>query len=295
MIDLHTHSTFSDGSLTPEQLVEKAREVGLRAMALTDHDGTGGIGRFLAACARTGLCGIPGVEISADVKRGTLHMLGYFIDHEDQALEGVLRRIRAGREERNREILEKLNRLGFSLAWQEVAAYAGEDVVGRPHFAQAMVAKGYVESKDAAFDRFLAKGRPAYADRFRLSPADSIAAIVRAGGLAALSHPFTLGLGPQALREFVGELAGAGLAGIEVYYSEHTPQQTQEYRSLAESFGLTPTGGSDFHGDMNPAIALGSGFGSLRVPDEVVDQLKARLRARGAKAGQGAAGADRSI
>jgi len=280
MIDLHTHSTFSDGSLTPEELVARAREVGLTAMALTDHDSTGGVGRFMAACAAAGLDGIPGVEISADVKRGTLHMLGYLIDPREPTLQAALRRIREGRAERNAEILKKLNALGLALTWAEVLRHAGEEVVGRVHFAQAMVAKGHVTSKEAAFDRYLAKGSPAYASRFRFSPADSIAAIHAAGGLAVLSHPFTLELGRPALRECVTGLAAVGLDGIEAYYSEHTPVQTDEYRGLAAALNLVVTGGSDFHGTPNPAVALGSGFGPLRVPDELLVPLRARAAAR---------------
>ena len=280
MIDLHLHSTFSDGSLTPEQLVEKGREVSLTAMALTDHDCTSGVPRFLAACERVGLHGISGVEISADIQKGTLHMLGYYVDGGNEGLKSMLCQLRAGREERNREILKKLNELGLALSWEEVVAYAAEDVVGRPHFARAMLAKGYVASRKDAFARFLGKGRPAYVDRFRLSAADSIRAIAGAGGLAVLSHPLTLGLSRQALRDFVRELVGMGLDGIEVYYSEHSPEQTQEYRQLVEQFKLVATGGSDFHGDLNPSVGIGYGFGSLRVPDETPGLLRARRAAK---------------
>jgi predicted metal-dependent phosphoesterase TrpH len=288
MIDLHTHSTFSDGSCTPEQLVREARDAGLRAIALTDHDCTGGLDRFLEACGRSDIVGVPGVEISADVPRGTLHMLGYFLDWRNEALGGVLERIRDGREIRNRAILRKLNDLGLGLAWDEVAAYAEEDVVGRPHFAQALMAKGLVPSKEAAFDRYLAKGKPAYVDRFRLSAADSIAVIRSAGGLAMLSHPFTLELGRDALRAYVATLAEAGLDGIEAYYSEHTPEQTGQYLELAAELGLAVTGGSDFHGDLNPAVRLGCGFGSLSVPDELLGELQRRAAERALSRGVGA-------
>ena len=284
MIDLHVHSTFSDGSLTPEQLVERALDIGLTAMALTDHDCTGGIDRFLAACRRSGepggegdmgreLMGIPGVEISAEVSRGTLHMLGYFIDHRNGDLEKALKRMRGGRRTRNREILRRLNDLGLELTWDEVAGFAGQDVIGRPHFAQALMARGHVSSKSAAFDLYLAKGKPAYADRFRLSPADSMSAILNAGGIPVLAHPFTLELDREALRKHVAELKGMGLQGIEAYYPEHSGERTQEYLALAMEFGLVVTGGSDFHGEINPAITLGRGFGSLNVPDSILEEL----------------------
>jgi len=276
MIDLHIHSTFSDGSLTPEQLVRQAWELGLTAIALTDHDCIDGIAPFLDACRRYSVRGIAGVEISADVPRGTLHMLGYCIDPADSELGVVLRRIRAGRDERNRAILEKLNALGAKLDWSEVAAFAHEEVVGRPHFAQALVAKGVVESSEAAFERYLGKGKPAYVERYRLSAVDCIAVIKGAGGVPVLAHPFTLELTGTGLRDYVGELRQKGLEGIEVYYSEHTEEQTREYMALARKFDLAMTGGSDFHGEINPAIKMGRGFGSLHVPDELLPSLVAR-------------------
>lgn len=276
MIDLHMHSTFSDGSLTPEQLVARGREVGLTAMALTDHDCMTGVPPFLAACEAAGIEGITGVEISAEVPKGTLHMLGYFAQPGHPFLEEVLHRIRAGRELRNAEILKKLNALGLDLSWEEVAQHAGEDVVGRPHFAMAMVARGFATNKQDAFDRFLAKKKPAYVDRFRMSPTDSIAAIVKGGGIAVMAHPFTLGLGRKDLKAMVAELKAAGLHGIEVYYSEHTPDQTRQYLSLAKEFDLVASGGSDFHGAANPAVKLGVGFGSLEVADEIAVALRAR-------------------
>jgi len=278
LIDLHSHSTFSDGSLTPEALARKAAEIGLTAMALTDHDCTSGVPRFMAACASHGIEGIPGVEISADVKKGTLHVLGYLIEVGHERLESVLVRIRQGREIRNREILDKLQRLGMSLSWEDVASLADEEVVGRPHFAQALKAKGYVKSKEDAFERYLAKGKPAYADRFRLSPQDSIAALHAAGGLAVLAHPFTLDADRKGLREIVAGLKEAGLDGVEAYYSEHSPEQTQQYVAVARDLDLVAVGGSDFHGDANPAIRLGRGFGSLNVPDDVVTELRRRWR-----------------
>ncbi|MDA0990901.1 MAG: PHP domain-containing protein, partial [Verrucomicrobia bacterium] len=214
------HSTFSDGSMTPEELVAMARQLHLHAIALTDHDGTGGLDLLMAACQESpGLIGIPGVEISCDVKHGTLHMLGYFIDHQDAALQGVLSKIQAGRRERNRQILTALQSQGMDLTWDAVLAQAGEDVVGRPHFAAALVAAGHVKSKPAAFDQLLARGRPAYVERYRLSFEMGIKAIRDAGGVAVLAHPTSLELKPKALRKFVGELRDAGLGGLEAYYS----------------------------------------------------------------------------
>jgi 3',5'-nucleoside bisphosphate phosphatase len=282
MIDLHTHSTFSDGSLTPEALVQKAADLRLSAIALTDHDTVSGISRFEAACSAAGIAGVAGVEISADVGKGGLHMLGYFVDPASESLARVLSEIRDGRQKRNMDILKKLNDLGLALTYGEIAAYAGEDVVGRPHFAQAMQARGYVGSKDEAFQRYLGRGKPGYADRFRLSPEDSIAAIRDAGGLAVLAHPFTLELSNSDLRDFAGRLAAAGLDGVEVYYSEHNPSQVNAYRDIAYSLGLLLTGGSDFHGAVNPSVELGTGFGNLRVNDDLLEKMRERKRKRDA-------------
>lgn len=278
MIDLHVHSTFSDGSLTPEELVEKAVQAGLSAMALTDHDGMMGIDRFMAACRQHGLRGIPGVEISVDFSGGTMHMLGYFMRHTDPAVADALIRLRKGREERNQIILERINKMGFALAWHEVSELAKEDVVGRPHFAQAMITKGYVKKKEEAFDKYLGKGKPGYADRTRFSVDESIAMIRDAGGVPVLAHPFTLGLGRKRLRVLLAELAQKGLQGIETYYSEHSHDQQRFCLSMARDLGLAVTGGSDFHGSMNPNIKLGIGFGGLDIADELVDLLQARRK-----------------
>ena len=276
MIDLHVHSTFSDGSLTPEDLVSEACSAGLTAVALTDHDTTAGVPRFLKAAEGRPLRAIPGVEISADVKAGTMHMLGYFMDLETSSLNDQLKWIREGREMRNAEILEKLRKLGLSITWDEVKSYAGDDVVGRPQFAKALLAHGYARNWDDAFDRYLGKGKAAYAERRRLTPEDSIGLIVAAKGVPVLAHPFTLDLSADALRKMVGDLRAQGLQGMEVFYSEHTPEMQARYLQLTQEFGLVATVGSDFHGSMTPDIKLGRGFGSLKIAVDIVDQLLAR-------------------
>lgn len=276
MIDLHMHSTFSDGSLTPEEIAEGAARAGLTAIALTDHDGTLGVERFLAACRAQGLKGISGVEISVDFSGSTMHMLGYFLDHHDAALNARLTRLREGREERNARIIERLEEIRLPLTWEEVARQAREDVVGRPHFALAMIARGYVKTKDEAFDRYLGRGRPAYVERYRFTVEESLEMIRAAGGVAVLAHPFSLNLGRRRLRLLIQELAGKGLQGLEAYYPEHSPDQHRFCVSTARDLGLVLSGGSDFHGAMNPCIKLGVGFGNLSVPDELVDKLHAR-------------------
>jgi len=270
------HSTFSDGSLSPAELVATAGRGGLSAIALTDHDTTGGLRQFAEAAEAGGIIGIPGVEISAEFSPGTMHMLGYFIRSGSPALEEALENIRDGRDARNRKILAKLQQLGMKIEWEDVKSRAGEDVVGRPHFAQAMLDLGYVSSTKDAFDRYLAKNKAAYVDRFRLTPEVCIKAICSAGGVPVLAHPGTVAASPDDLASLVKTLADAGLAGLEAYYSEHTHEQTGRYVRLAERFGLAVTGGSDFHGSVNPDIKMGRGFGSLVVPDGLLLSLYER-------------------
>jgi predicted metal-dependent phosphoesterase TrpH len=273
MIDLHVHSTFSDGSDTPEALAAAAGRLGLRAIALTDHDNANGVPAFLDACRRHGVTGIGGVEISAEVPSGTLHILGYGIAPAHAELRESLDRILDSRDWRNHEILKRLQALGFALAWEEVAAFAGEDVVGRPHFARAMIARGYVRDSQDAFDRFLAKGQPAYVDRFRLAPEDGVRLIRAAGGVPVLAHPFTWIGELAALESALAGLHAHGLAGIEAYYPEHSAEQTVAYLRLARKLGLLVTGGTDYHGAVNPQIRLGTGFGGFEVPDAVLEPL----------------------
>ncbi len=276
MIDLHCHSTFSDGSLTPEQLADEAAKIGLTALALTDHDTTAGLPRFLAAAAGKSFRAVPGVELSVDCSSGVMHMLGYWMDTANPELVRQMEWIRNGREMRNRTMLEKLNALGFAMTREEVQACAGEDVVGRPHFGQVMIQKGYVKDKNEAFDKWLGDGKPGYADRPRLTAEVAVALIRQAGGVAVLAHPFSLHIGKDEMASLFIQLAAAGLAGVECYYSEHSADLTKEYLVMAKQANLVPTGGSDFHGEVSPGIRLGVGFGGLKVPDEALAQLEAR-------------------
>lgn len=280
MIDLHTHSTFSDGMLTPELLVAEASNIGLKAIALTDHDTTGGLPRLVAAAREKGLRAVPGVEVSAEPPpEGTLHMLGYFVNHQDAFLQEHLRWIREGRNQRNLGIVQKLNQLGLRITIEDVRAHAPDDIVARPHFAQALIAKGYARNKRDAFNRYLARGKAAYVERRRLTADATIELIRRAGGVPVLAHPFTLKLGRDALRAFVRNLTNLGLGGIECWYPEHTPAMRRENLRLARDFGLVPAGGSDFHGLAQNHAPQVHGLGCMPVPDETVDLLEAAARA----------------
>lgn len=285
MIDLHVHSTYSDGSLSPLQLVREALACGVTALGLVDHDTTDGLRPLLKACREERsddgrrLTAVPGVEVSTAVPRGTMHLLGYYPDVHRPALQVLLARIRNGRDERNREIMNRLHQLGMALRWEDVAARAGHDVVGRPHFAQAMVAAGYVRSSKAAFEKYLAKGRRAYVDRFHPEPEEAIRVLRDAGAVPVLAHPTSLELGKKGLHDCVARLVAAGLQGLEVYHPDHQASDETHFLALAREFGLVVTGGSDFHGEANPQIRMGLGFGRLRVPETAVDELRARASA----------------
>ena len=275
MIDLHTHSIYSDGTNTPAELIAMAEERGVRALALTDHDTVGGIDKLLAAAESSTVEAVPGIELSAECDRGTMHILGYFIHHTQPALLEKLEKVRLGRDERNHEILKKLNKLGYRLTWTDIEEQAGCDVVGRPHIAGALVELGLVKSKKVAFDRLLGKGRPGYVDRYHYSSEECIDIIRAAGGVSSLAHPATIHLSDPKLRVLIGELKEQGLDGIETYYAEHRPDKRKKFMGWAEELDLVCTGGTDFHGGNTPDLKLGTGFGQLRVPDEVLDQLKA--------------------
>jgi len=276
MIDLHVHSTFSDGSQTPTELIAEAEAIGLKALALTDHDTIGGLPEFLAAAENSPVRAIPGIELSAEHSGGAMHLLGYFINPESDELTAGLQRIQQGRETRNRQILEKLKERGYALTWEEIEAEAGSGTVGRPHFAAALCRKGCFKNTKEVFACLLAKGKPGYVNRFRLTPAECIRLIQAAGGVTVLAHPSTLRLPRGKLRTMVASLKTAGLAGMEVYYPEHNAGQTKVYEQLARQLRLIMTGGSDSHGRFTPDLQLGRGFRRLGVADSAVEKLERR-------------------
>lgn len=248
MIDLHMHSTFSDGSEAPEDIVGRCKALGLKTIALTDHDNMAGVPAFIQACQEQGISGIPGVEVSAalDEKYGdksTLHILGYGLDHQDSQVRELLGRVLDGRSWRNDQIMTKLDDLGVGLDWEEVEACAGEDVIGRPHIAQAMVDREYVSTSQEAFDRYLAKGAPAYVDRYRLFPEEAIKMISDAGGLAFFAHPFTWIPDEKKLEQELAVFKETGLAGIEVWHSDHTDEQVVDLLRIALKLDLMISGG----------------------------------------------------
>lgn len=277
MIDLHTHSTFSDGTDPPERVVELAAGAGCSAVALTDHDTMAGLDRARARAAELGVTLVPGCEVSCAYATGSAHVLVYFADAHEGPLQVELAQLRRDRVARNRRLAERLQNLGLDVTYQEIVAEAaGEESAGRPHVAAVLVRHGYAESIPDAFDRWLGTGAPAYVPKARLDPGALTAAARQAGGVTVLAHPLTLGLDPEALDRAVSELAAAGLSGIEAYYARYTPETRRELVALAERHDLVATGGTDYHGLVKAGLSVGTGEGDLAVPDTVLESLAAR-------------------
>ena len=259
-VDLHIHSTASDGKYPPEEIVRKAAALGLRYIALADHDSVDGIPPAIkAARAFPRLTFIPGVEISTDVPEGEIHVLGYFIDYSSKSLADTLKRFRTSREGRARGMVARLGELGLPVDFERVREIAGDGAIGRPHVAQAMLEKGYIENFKEAFDKYIGRDGPAYVERDKMTPAEAVALVLRSGGIPVLAHPFTA----KDPARWVNTLKAAGLVGIEAYYKDNTSQNTRSMLALAGKYGLIATGGSDFHGIENSGEV---GLGGVDVP-----------------------------
>ena len=275
-VDLHCHSTASDGTLAPADVVRLAQSSGLSALALTDHDTIGGIEEAAAEAAAIGLDFLPGIEISCDFPTGTMHLLGYGVDPASVVLRDLTRRLIEARDDRNPRIVRKLNELNVAITMPEVEAEAGGGVVGRPHIAALLMRKGYVSSIKQAFDKYLGKGAAAYFDKERIAPREAFDLIHRSGGLPVLAHPVQLRAGNDAeLARIIKDCADLGLIGLEVIHSDHTAELVDKYSAIADKFGLLKTGGSDFHGTNKKNIELGIANGR-RVPREWFDRLVER-------------------
>jgi len=277
IIDLHTHSTCSDGSCTPRELIRLASAASAKAVALTDHDTVEGLEEARTACEECAVEFVSGIEISAEYSPGTMHILGYCIDERCESLAGELTLLREARENRNPRIAARLQELGIEIDYSEVAEKAGGAVVGRPHFASVMLEKGYIASIQEAFDRYLAKGSPAYVEKTRLAPDQAIRMIHSAGGVAVLAHPYQLKCdSEEELGRLLDDLAASGLDGIEAVYSRHSVQQRVRYAEMARTRGMLVSGGSDYHGTYKPDLNVVTGKGDLAVPYSLLEQIKDR-------------------
>jgi len=276
VIDLHCHSTASDGSEAPEAVIELAAAAGLSAVALTDHDGLAGLARAAAHADELGIAFVPGCEVSCSFQPGSMHVLCYFIEDVPGPLRDALTGLRADREQRNDALIGRLAELGIPVSRDEVEAEAGSAVIGRPHFAAVLVRHGVVASVTEAFDTYLAKGRPGYVGRDDIEAGEVIAHANATGGVAVLAHPLSLELTPAALDRLLHALCEEGLGGMECEYASYDPSTREELRRLAGGHGLVATGGSDFHGRYKPGLFVGTGRGDLAVPDEALEALRAR-------------------
>ncbi|MGH2751534.1 MAG: PHP domain-containing protein [Actinomycetota bacterium] len=288
MIDLHAHTTVSDGGDDPRELVRKAASAGLNAIAVTDHDNDAGCPDAIDEGAKLGVEVIAGVEISCDVEdlgargftptsRPTMHLLGYFIPRDDNPLSEGLAGLQYHRANRNRMIVERLNELGIGVTFEEVEAEAGGpgSQIGRPHFAAVMVRHGAVPDYQTAFDDYLAKGARAYIGRRLYGPVDAVELMVRSGVVPVLAHPLTMSISLHEIERFCDELIEAGLKGIEGYHGDWSLEEQAPLRDLAGRKGLIASGGSDYHGDMRPDRKLPGGKSGVTVPEEVLHELRA--------------------
>ncbi|GFK93112.1 5'-3' exoribonuclease [Fundidesulfovibrio magnetotacticus] len=279
LVDLHTHSNASDGELSPAQVVRLASQAGLAAVALTDHDTLQGLPEARAAGMEAGIEVIPGCELSVVHQGRELHLLGLWV-RPDGELSTVLESLRAGREDRNRRIVEKLAGMGVAIDYDEVVELA-QGTVGRPHIARILLERGLVRDYDAAFRQYLGRHGRAFVAKEEL-PAYLAARVLADGGATvALAHPYLLGASGRDMEELARRFQLLGVDAIEAYYTEHSDQKTREYLELARRLDLGVCGGSDFHGAVKPGIRLGVGKGRLKVPESVLDALKERRAARG--------------
>ena len=271
-IDLHTHSTFSDGTFTPLQLVKYAEEKGLKAFAITDHDTTEGIKE--AKSIETNLEVISGVEISTRYDKKEIHIVGLYVNENDADLNKQLKYYREKRVTRNFEILEKLNSLGVDITIDDVKESCTGDVISRAHIAKALVSKGFVGSYTEAFDRYLGDNKCAYVPRETLNYEESMELITKAGGVPVLAHPLLYKMSDTNLENMMVKLRQKGLKAVEVYYSTHSNSDTQHVMAMANRVGLIYSGGSDFHGATKPKIDMGTGMGKLAVPYEILEKIR---------------------
>ena len=269
-IDLHTHSLRSDGALSPADLVQRAAARGVKIQALSDHDTLAGVAEATATGDALGVRIIPATELNTESEWGDAHVLGYFIDPADSALEDRLRWLRENRGRRIELMVEKLNALGYAVSLTRVLEIAQGGALGRPHLAQALFEKGYVPTYDEAFDTLIAKSSPAYVARVGLTPLEAVTLVREHGGVPSLAHPGTV----LGLEELLPKMVAAGLAGIEAYYGEHSPEMTARCLHLARELDLIPTGGSDFHGRGDH----GTDLGGVLVPPDTIERLEARRR-----------------
>ena len=280
LVDLHLHTTASDGRLSPTELIHLLASQGLKQVAISDHDTTEGLAEAFAAAEEfPDMRIIPAIELSTDIPGDEVHMLGYFLRHEDEELQKILREFRMGRLERGRMMVDKLATLGISIEWERVQEIAGGGSVGRPHIALAMVEKGYCKEPKDAFPEYLGRNGSAYVERSKMTPPEAVDMLIRFGAVPVLAHPAYL----NDMETTIAELAEAGIVGLEVHYAQFSPETVQQLAGLADRYGLIPCGGSDYHGLGNEGEPLP---GTLGPPPETVGLLEEAASKIAAAAGR---------
>lgn len=278
-VDLHSHTTASDGRLSPEELVEKAASLGIDVLAITDHDTTDGLPAAQAEAKRWDITVVPGVEISTVSRKEEIHLLGYFVDLHNPELQALLARTRKARRERAQKMLVRLANLGLPIEWERLLEISGTSrSIGRPHVAATLLEAGHVSSWDEAFDLWIGRGRPAYVERYKLEPEDAIQLLRRSSAVPVLAHPYVYNRWGEHkvsldLKRWLPRLRETGLEGIEVYYPNYPRRASRQLLALAAKHGLVIAGGSDYHGGM-----LGGGLGTVAVPWVVWEGLEKRHR-----------------
>lgn len=275
-IDLHVHSNASDGTMTPTEVVKLAKESGLSAIALTDHDTVSGIDEAIEAGRIYGVQIIPGIEISAEYGRGDLHILGLGIDYRDEEFRAKVALCRDSRDNRNRKMIKRLNEQGFPVTWDIMLKRFGASSITRAHFAKYLIDEGYVADKEEAFKKYLNKGCPCYVSREKISPKEAIEMVLQAGGHPVLAHPLLYKMSLEQLESVIVLLKSYGLQGIEAIYSLNRPEEDTALLKIAKRHGLSITGGSDFHGAIKPDISIGTGKGNLRITKDMCPILFAQ-------------------
>ena len=268
-IDLHIHTVYSDGTSTPEEVVCRAKELGLTAISITDHDSVAGLEEAMATGKKIGLEVIPGIELSTDIGEDEIHLLAYYPDYKDKRFLSRLKEFQSTRAKRNRELLKRLEELGMFISDTELREIATRGVISRLHIARLMVKKGYVSSIGAAFEEWLSSGKPAYVKRRKISPSQIIRLVLKAGGVPVFAHPYLSGRD-----DLIPALVKAGLAGIEVYHNAHSAKTRERYKEIAQKYHLLITGGSDCHGNAKYNILMGR----TKVPASLLKDLKAAAK-----------------
>ncbi|MEJ6951421.1 PHP domain-containing protein [Natronospora cellulosivora (SeqCode)] len=269
--DLHVHSIFSDGSYSPEQLVDMAIEKGLKAIALADHDTVEGVEKMIIAGKEKGIEVIPAIELSTYCDKAEIHILGYKIDYKADFFLEEVKRLFKIRQERAEKMVKKLNEIGVKISYLDVKELAGDKYIGRPHIAKALLHAGYINKIEEAFTKeYIANGGRAYVPKERIAPENAIELIHKAGGVAVLAHPYLVNKGDSFDREGIEKLRDIGLDGVEVYHSKHDQETSKYYKKIAEDLDLLITGGSDFHGETSPDVELGD----IRINEESLRKVK---------------------